>query len=201
MKRLCCLGALVTVMLAGVTHVRGQKEAGFVALFDGKSLDGWHIMNGGKFSVKGGVIVLDKGSGWLRSDKEYQDFELRMDFRFVSKGADSGIFVRAGKDGKNWPAKNYQVQTMDNDSIGGLFVSGFDKVKAKRDTAKLKEVRKKTEEWQTYAITVKGDAIEIKLNGQTVTTANSLSVQPGHIGLQGEGGQLEFKNVRIKVLK
>jgi hypothetical protein len=40
------------------------------SLFDGKSLDGWHIMNEGKFEAKDGVIQLRGGGGWLRSDKE-----------------------------------------------------------------------------------------------------------------------------------
>jgi hypothetical protein len=193
-------GVLALTCVAGAQDAK--TEEGFTPLFNGKDLGGWHVENNGKFSVKDGVIFLDKGSGWLRSDKEYKDFELRLDFRFVSPKADSGIFVRASKDGKNWPAKNYQVQTMDNDSIGGVFVAGgLDKAKTKRDTAKMKEVRKKTGEWQSYAITVKGDAIEVKLNGETITTGSGLSAQPGHVGLQGEGGQLEFKNIRIKEFK
>ncbi len=179
----------------------GKTEEGFTSLFNGKDLTGWHIENKGKFSVKDGVIFLDKGSGWLRSDKEYQDFELRMDFRFLNKGADSGIFIRASKEGKNWPAKNYQVQTMDNDSIGALFAAGLKGVKVKRDVPKTRQVRKKTGEWQSYVITAQGDRFEIKLNGETITTGTGLVVQAGHIGLQGEGGQLEFKNIRIKELK
>lgn len=200
MNQLCWTG-LLALVLACATQAGGGKEEGFISLFNGKDLTGWQVMNNGKFSVKDGVIFLDKGSGWLRSDKEYQDFELRMEFRFVSKGADSGIFLRASKDGKNWPTRNYQVQTMDNDSIGAIFPSGFKGAKVKRDAAKLKEVRKKTGEWQTYAITVKGDTIEVKLNDVLITSGSGLAVQPGYIGLQGEGGQLEFKNIRIKELK
>ena len=42
---------------------------------------------------------------------------------------------------------------------------------------------------------------EIQLNGGLITVADGLTVQPGYIGLQGEGGQLEFKNIRVKELK
>ncbi|OAI54109.1 hypothetical protein AYO44_15420 [Planctomycetaceae bacterium SCGC AG-212-F19] len=93
-----------------------KLEADFTSLFNGKDLSGWEIMNNGKFEAKDGVIYLNKGGGWLRSEKQYKDFDLRMDFRFMNKGADSGIFIRASKEGKNWPDKNYQVQTMDNNS-------------------------------------------------------------------------------------
>src|SRR5437762_8535956 len=114
----CCLAAGIIAIVASVARAGDSKtEPGFTSLFNGKDLTGWTIENKGKFSVRDGVIFLDRGSGWLRSEKEYQDFELRLDFRFVSKGADSGIFVRATKEGKNWPAKNYQIQTMDNESI------------------------------------------------------------------------------------
>src|SRR5437899_8586901 len=91
------------LILAGVVRLPGiatgdpqvadDKETGFTSLFNGKDLTGWHIMGGGQFSVKDGVILLNKGGGWLRSDKEYKDFELRLEFRFVEKNANSGIFL------------------------------------------------------------------------------------------------------------
>ena len=65
-------------------------------------------MGNGQFSVKGGVIFLNKGGGWLRSDKQYQDFELRLEFRFVEKNANSGIFLRSNDNAG--PNKAYQVQ-------------------------------------------------------------------------------------------
>lgn len=177
-------------------------EQGFTSLFNGKDLDGWHIMNQGKFSVRDGVIYLNKGTGWLRSEKEYKDFELRLDFRFIDKGADSGIFIRAGKEGKNWPDKNYQVQTMDNHTICSIFPKAFDKLKKhQKDEAKLKKTMKPTGEWQSFIITARGPHAEVRLNGELITEADGLADQAGYIGLQGEYGQLEFKNIRIKELK
>jgi len=195
--------ALLGMLAAGVIRAGddAKPEPGFTSLFNGKDLSGWNIENKGKFSVKGGAIFLDRGSGWLRSDKEYQDFELRLDFRFVSKGADSGIFVRANNEGNNWPEKNYQIQTMDNESIAALYVTGLNRVTMKRDADLMRKVRKTGGEWQSYAITLKGSHAEICLNGALITIADGLSVHAGYVGLQGEGGQLEFKNIRIKELK
>ena len=195
------VAALVLLALI-ITNAGGaQLEDGFSSLFNGKDLSGWVIENKGKFSVKNGAIFLDRGAGWLRSEKTYQDFELRLDFRFVSKGADSGIFLRASKEGSNWPAKNYQVQTMDNESIAAVYATALDRVKMKRDADVMRKVRKTGGEWQSYVITVKGDHAEVQLNGALITIADGLTVQPGHIGLQGEGGQLEFKNIRIREFK
>lgn len=196
------LVAMWTVLLGGAARAGADKiDEGFVRLFNGRDLSGWVIENQGKFSVRDGVILQDKGSGWLRSEKEYQDFELRLEFRFVSKGADSGIFFRANRDGKNWPAKNYQVQTMDNDSIAGLFVTGWARPKVKYDATQRRKVRKTVGEWQSYVITVRGDHAEVTLNGAVITVADGLTVQAGFIGLQGGGHQLEFRNIIIRDLK
>jgi hypothetical protein len=119
----------------------------------------------------------------------------------MNKGADGGIFVRASEDGKNWPSKNYQVQTMDNNSLGGIFASGHPGPKAKKDNEAFKKAMKPTMEWQSYVITVQGPKLEVKLNGDTITTAEGLADLPGFIGIQGEGGLHEYKNIRIKELK
>ena len=193
--------AVGLVLATGAGAGDAKVEEGFVSLFNGKDLSGWVIENKGKFSVKDGVIFLDRGAGWLRSEKQYQDFELRLDFRFVSKGADSGIFVRASREGANWPARNYQVQTMDNESIAGLFAATHDRPTVKRDAERMRQARKPAGQWQSYVITLKGDHAEIRLNGELITVGEGLTVQPGHIGLQGEGGQLEFKNIRIREIK
>lgn len=187
---------LIFLILCG-----GADEAGFTPLFNGKDLAGWVIENEGKFSAKDGTIFLDRGKGWLRSEKEYRDFELRLDFRFVSRGADGGVFIRAAREGKNWPIKHYQIQTMDNESIAALFTRGLRRPKSTRDADAMRKVRDTQGGWQSYAIVVKGDRIEVRLNGALITTATGLAAQPGFIGLQAEAGQVAFKNIRIRVIE
>jgi len=195
---LVCL-ALAPSIGSGDPPAGDDKETGFTSLFNGKDLTGWHIMGGGQFSVKDGVILLNKGGGWLRSDKEYKDFELRLEFRFVEKNANSGIFLRANDD--KGPGKAYQVQTMDGDSIGDIYTRELAKPTVKRDAEKLKKAFKPTGEWQEYAITARGGRLEVKLNGDLITVAEGLADQPGHIGTQGEGGVLEFRKIRIREIK
>jgi len=181
--------------------IGGADEAGFTHLFNGKDLTGWVIENEGKFSVKDGTIFLDRGKGWLRSEKEHRDFELRLDFRFVSRGADGGVFIRAAREGKNWPIKHYQIQTMDNESIAAVFTRGLLRPKSIRDADAMRKVRDTQGGWQSYVILVRGDRIEVRLNGALVTTATGLAAQPGFIGLQGEAGQVAFKNIRVRVIE
>jgi len=176
-----------------------DPESDFTSLFNGKDLDGWHIMGNGQFSVKEGVIFLNKGGGWLRSDKQYQDFELRLEFRFVEKNANSGISLRSNDNAG--PNKAYQVQTMDGDSIADIYTRDLAKPTVKRDTTLLKKAFKPTGEWQSYAITAQGEHLEVRLNGELITVAEGLADQPGYIGPQGEGGVLEFRKIRIRDLK
>ena len=41
---------------------------------------------------------------------------------------------------------------------------------------------------------------EVKLNGETIATSDDLAVPEGHIGLQAEGGVLEFQRIDVKPL-
>jgi hypothetical protein len=68
---------------AAIRALHGQSaglEPGFVSLFDGRTLDGWSIQEGpaSAFTVQDGAIVVDKSANfptWLRSDKQYENFE------------------------------------------------------------------------------------------------------------------------------
>lgn len=191
--------AVLLASLAAREPLRSDDlETGFTSLFDGKTLEGWHVMDKGQFSVKEGVILLNKGGGWLRSDKEYKDFELRLEFRFVEEKANSGIFLRANDD--KGPNKAYQVQTMDGDSICDIYTRDLAKPAVKRDIERLKKAFKPTGQWQSYAITAKGGHLEVRLNGELITVADGLTDKSGYIGPQGEGGVLEFRNIRIHEL-
>ena len=54
------------------------SDPGYVSLFNGQNLDGWVIENDARFSVRDGLLTVNKGTGWLRSDKDYADFLSRL---------------------------------------------------------------------------------------------------------------------------
>ena len=77
--------------------VSTQKEAGFVSLFDGSSLNGWTLVGkkGDGYGVKGGVIYCARGGGGnLLTEREYDDFILRLEFR-LEPGSNNGVGLRA----------------------------------------------------------------------------------------------------------
>lgn len=95
------------------------NETGFVSIFDGKTLDGWHVsaktghsrasnhQTGGKWVVEDGAIVgsqdIPGNGGIIITDKKYSDFEVKLEMK-NDFGPDSGLFLRSTEDGKAWQA-------------------------------------------------------------------------------------------------
>lgn len=181
-----------------------EKDAGFVSLFNGKDLTGWKYLGkaegDGPFNVKDGAIHYKGGNGWLcHTEKEYVDFELRCEFKLIKPGGDGGIFFRATKDssaGSGWPTQRYELQVKDYAEQARLW-----NVPYKLDKDKVVKVRKKLGEWESYRLVVRGSKIEVYLNGELVNTADAAKpLKQGYLGLQAEGGEEAFRNLRVRSL-
>lgn len=172
-----------------------------VTLFDGQSLEGWVIENGGQFSVENGRILVNRGTGWLRSEESFGDFALHIEFRFLEKGANSGIFVRTGptshEDEKGYPNDGYQIQTWDTLEgtypIATIIPYGAPDFEVINDLEALSAAYRPAMVWQSYDIVCVGESMKIWYNGVPVVTATSIKNLEGHVGIQGELGLLEFR--------
>ncbi len=192
-------------LLLGLGCSLQAKATDTIGLFNGQNLDGWVIENNGQFSVADGVIKLDKEVGWLRSSQNFADFTLIVEFRFLEKGANSGIFVRTGptskEDENGWPDNGYQVQCMDTLEgqypLAHMIPYGAPEFESESDIETLKRVYRPAGKWQTYEITCRGETMEIRLNGALITTCRSIKNLTGHIGIQGEHGLLEFRKIEV----
>ncbi len=173
-----------------------QLEEGFAPLFDGKTLDGWHLMNGGKFVVEDGVLKHKGGLGWLRSEEQHSDFVLRLEFRFLKPEQDGGVFVRSNTEGDNWPDRKYEVQIENTERMAKIFGADHE-----LNVEAAQKALTPTGEWNEYEIKLIGSKIEVRLNGELVSKSDQLNgLQRGYIGLQGENGAHEYRNLRIKKL-
>lgn len=126
--------SLPTVLTRSKT---GADEADFITLFDGKSLDGWHINpdkiwhgTGGKWTVEGGVIAGEQdppgsgNGGILLSDRTFGDFELQLEI-MPDFGIDSGLFVRATDKGQGF---QMMVDYLEGGVVGQIYgeqIGGF----------------------------------------------------------------------------
>lgn len=176
--------------------VAGEPPAGFVALFNGKDLTGWEQMNGSKFFAEDGVIKHRQGMGWLRTTEQYDNFILRLEIRWLKDRQDSGVFLRSGVEGSNWPDRKYEVQCENSERIVHIFGTN-----CRRDPAKAQALLKPTGEWNTLEITCNGTRCEVKLNGELASSADDLEPRKGYLGLQGENGQLEFRKLLLQRLE
>lgn len=174
-------------------------------LFDG-TLDAWTIENDAAVSVADRVLRVDEPRGWLRSNRQYGDFSLSLEFRFVDDDADSGIFVRAVADatfGPGWPSNAYQVQLRNPlgesrfPPVGGIFRHGKPDGETRFDPADAERLSLGTGVWQTLEVDVVGERLSVRLNGEPLTEALAIENPTGYIGIQAERGAVEFRAIEI----
>jgi hypothetical protein len=197
-----------------------RDETGFISLFDGKTLDGWTLVDkhGDGYGVKDGLIFCAKeGGGKLLTEREFSDFVLRFEFRMPPEGSNNGIGIRAPLEG-DAAYVGMEIQILDEKAaLSGKWGqlrdaqyhgSIYDVVPAKRGAMKP------AGEWNKEEIIAHGRQITVKLNGQTIVDANlddvkdpeTLKKHPGlqrtrgHIGFLGHNDYIEFRNIRIKEL-
>lgn len=194
------LGCLLGIFLTTMT-LQAQKEK----LFNGKDLSGWSIESDGQFSVSDGLLHVNRGTGWLRSNKTYSNFTLIMKFKFLDAGSNSGIFIRTGPESSTeeggWPTVGYQVQCRDTLAgeypLGHLIPYGAPEHQEEFFTETLRKAYKPTGKWNTFKIVLDDEALMVYLNNKLVTTATDIKKESGHIGIQGEHGLLAFKKIEI----
>lgn len=194
-------GVALTVVLVAMSLA---DEPAFVPLFDGKTLMGWTLEHTQRFVVRDGLIVNDGGTGWLRSEKRYKNFEFEAEYRAVKKGSDAGIFFRASAESApedpHWPARGYQLQVSDSENNFKLFGHGTPPPTSDRRSAELKQAMKGMGEWQQIRLSVLNTRVEAWLNGVSVTVSDAIVLPEGHLGLQAEHGHFEWRGLKIKEL-
>jgi hypothetical protein len=233
MRALSTLAATAIVAAAAIPSARAEDPKppeGFVALFNGKDLAGWQgnidmkqratldrveLMNLQRnqtrkafenWTVKDGVLHATGKGASLQTTKDYGNFELLVDWK-IEKGGDSGIYVRGQPQIQIWDSDNLaaNLKADAGKGSGGLWNNpAGDKAKQP-----LKKADKPVGEWNTVHITMVGDEVTIKLNGELVVDKGKLAPfksfndklpAKGPIELQIHGNPLWFKNVFIKEL-
>jgi hypothetical protein len=176
----------------------------WVKLFDGKTLQGWHTIPGGEWKAENGMIRgvndhTDERHGLLVTDKEFDDFELELQFKSV-KG-NSGLYFRVDETGGMEGVNGLQAEIHPEEYIGGLYETGG---RAWVSQPNPEDVKKwnKPGKWNTMNVKATGGNIVIRVNGQkTSELTNDTGRKKGHIALQLHGGQdmlVYFKDIKIK---
>jgi hypothetical protein len=186
------------------------NDAGAVPLFNGLDLTGWHQMGPQSWHAENDTLWAEGKGGWLRSDQTYSDYVLRLEYR-VTTGAAGGIVLRSAEQGD--PAftgleialNDDAGQLTDLHSTGSIYGA----------VIPLYSVGKKAGEWNQVEISFIGRHLTVYLNGNRIhkididdpafvfAEKRPLSRVPnkGYIGLESHTNRVDFRNLRIQVVK
>jgi hypothetical protein len=201
MKRTFAVTAvLLACGLSGCGSMHHESSGGgWVALFDGRSLDGFERVGDANWRLDDGSVVATKGTGFLVTKKTYADFEIRAEF-WADDNANSGIFIRCEDPVKLTATVCYEVNIFDK-RPDPLYGTG-----AIVDVAKVSPMPKAGGKWNTYEIHAKGSHLVVKLNGVTTADVQDGKHARGPIGLQyapgvvKDSGTIKFRKVEIRSL-
>ncbi len=145
----------------------------------------------------------DGGHEWLRYDKELGNFILQVDWRFTPRGEEekrynSGIGVRLSQYGEIW----YQAQA----GLGGGYLFGNNIVDGVIQRFNLRKEMKENRvkpagEWNHYEIRAEGARISLAVNGAVVSELPNCGLRRGYIGLEAEGYEITFRNLKLQTIE
>ena len=217
---------LLTLLLATSSELAAD-DAGFVPMFNGRDLSGWVNANCAPetWSVREGVIhCTGQPTGALRTERQYENFILEAEWRHLSSGGNSGIFI--------WGTpiaapgvpflRGIEVQVLDHGyaeqyeketgkksdwftthgdvfPIHGATMKPFGRHHGDRSFPS-EERSKRSPEWNHYRIICTNGVIRLHVNGREVSGGEDCNYRKGYLALESEGAPVEFRNVKIKEL-
>ena len=189
---------------------RNEKTAN-IQLFNGKNLSNWvfqlkdpAINPVTVFTVQNGVIHI-KGDpfGYMRTKDEYSEYKLHVEWRYPGEASNSGVFIHAQLPDTVW-LKCFECQLKSGSAGDFVCMNGAKMNEIKNNSRVVNKMAPSSEkpvgEWNAMEITCKSNTIEVYVNGTLQNKATGISETKGHICLQSEGKDVEFRNVFITKL-
>ena len=187
----------LALLAASVSHSAGEK---FEPIFNGKDLAGWKAPeNNVWYLVEDGVLQLrsspDQTGSVLWTEREFENFVVELEFKFVSGTIDSGVHVKSDD----------QIQigisgSLKRDMTGSPYIPG----KGYPVEAEGVKDLLKADDWNHMRIEVRGMEYTVSLNGKKVMSYTSESGKTkGPIGLQLHGKRdmaIDYRNLKVAVL-
>ena len=197
----------------------------FRDLFNGKDLTGWINVNTAEdtWSVSNGELICSGHPiGVMRSDRQYENFVLHIEWMHTEPGGNSGVFVwsSARPNPKSRLPDGVEVQMLEldwpklhiKDGImppvayvhGELF--GVNGVKTVADNPRgdrsmsFENRCKGRGEWNTYDVVAIDGVIKLSVNGKFVNGISRSTQKKGYLCLESEGAKIHFRNIKIMEL-
>jgi hypothetical protein len=192
-------------------------------LFNGKDLSGWVNVNTKPetWSIKDGMLICSGHPiGVMRSDKQYENFMLHVEWMHMEAGGNSGVFIFSDgtvPEGKQLP-KGMEVQMLelewpflnpDKDgkprSLGYVHGELFganglkitpDNPRGERSMSFENRCKGKGE-WNVYDVVAVDGVVKLSVNGKFVNGVSKATQRKGYLCLESEGAEIHFRNIRI----
>jgi hypothetical protein len=195
-----CKAGYPTADVNGTPAIPGK----WITLFDGKTLNGWHAIPGGTWSVERGAIVgrsekTDERHGLLVTDKSFRNFEVQIRYKAI-KG-NSGLYFRAEEVGGVVGVHGFQAEIDPLRDAGGLYETGG-REWVIQPTAEQVKTWYKPDQWNTMTVRAEDGHVVVHVNGKkTAELFNDPGRKEGHIALQLHGSMdmhVLFRDIKIK---
>ena len=217
---------IAIVLLCGQGQARTAEPLAFRELFNGKDLSGWANVNTAEdtWSVRDGLLVCTGHPiGVMRTDKQYENFILHIEWRHMEAGGNSGTFLWSEGTvpaGKRLP-KGLEVQMLELDWVklhkrkdgtlppiayvhGEVFgANGLKTVPDNPRGSRSKSIENRCKpkgQWNTYVVVAVDGVVKLSVNGKFVNGISKASVKKGYICLESEGAEIHFRNIKIMEL-
>jgi hypothetical protein len=200
MKKLICL---ILIAFFGTGFNAGAEK--WKSIFNGKNLKGWNVHGTEKWYVEDGLLVCESGPdeeyGYLSTKKNYDDFELELEFLQEADG-NSGVFFRSTFEGTKVSGWQVEVAPPNHDT-GGIYESY-----GRGWLAKIPDEKEhilQMGEWNKMKIRVVGGRVTTWLNGHEMVDIEDEKIARGKgaIALQihdGGGIRVKWRNMRVREL-
>lgn len=223
MKRLTFVTILIVAFFSFTSFLKPKP----INLFNGKDLSGWHAdvpeMDTNPaaktpFIIRNGMLVsLGTPGGHLITDSVYQNYKLRVEYRFAGVPGNCGVLVHASTPRalyKMFP-KSIEVQMMHKDAGDFWCIEeditvpdmerrrgprkewGVNGDKKRRILNLTDGSEKPVGEWNTMIVECLSNSIKVWVNNDFVNYGYNCTANKGHIALQAEGSEVEFRKVEL----
>ena len=206
------------LIVLGAISSYGQKDLAFTPLFNGTDLSGWVDVNTSPTTwkvVDSMIVCSGLPIGVMRTEKQYENFVLEVEWRHMEAGGNSGMFIwsEGTQFSEDEPlTKAIEVQMLElqyapmhdrtEDYVHGeLFPTmGMKAIPDNPRGMRSKSIERRCKgkgEWNKYVVVAVDGTVKLSVNGKFVNGLRNSDRKKGYICLEAEGAEIHFRNLRI----
>ncbi len=222
---LICI-AFLKAFLATASASLADELPQFRPLFNGKDLSGWVNVNTDPdtWAVRDEMLICNgKPVGVMRTEKQYENFLLHIEWRHMEAGGNSGVFAWSDgtvPEGRRLP-RGLEIQMLELDWVninktpegtpkpiayvqGELFgANGLTTTPDNPRGTRSKSIEHRCKgkgQWNTYDVVCVDGVVKLSVNGKFVNGLSKASIKKGYLCLESEGAEIHFRNIQIMEL-